>query len=94
MTLRTLRRVAAFAVAAALAHAGEAMACAVCWGNVDSPIIDGVKASIAFMAGLVYLVLGGGVAAMVVIRRRALAGAAGQGGRETGAASDKEQRTR
>ena len=88
------RRVAALAlllgVVAILVGAGDAQACAVCWGNVDSPIIDGVKASIAFMGALVYLVLGGGAVAMVVIRRKALAGAAGEAAPPS---SDKERRT-
>ena len=37
-------------------------------------MIDGAKASIAFMGILVYAVMGGGVAMVVVSRRRALRG--------------------
>jgi len=56
------------------ASAGPAAACPVCYGNAEGQVIDGAKASIAFMGILVYAVMGGGVAMVVVSRRRALRG--------------------
>ena len=56
------------------ASAGPAAACPVCYGNAEGQVIDGAKASVAFMGILVYAVMGGGVAMVVVSRRRALRG--------------------
>jgi len=55
-----------------VASAGPAAACPVCFGNAEGQVIDGAKASVAFMGVLVYAVMGGGVAMVVVSRRRAL----------------------
>lgn len=55
----------------ALAWAAEAAACPVCFGETDDPVVDGVRWSVIFLGGLVYLVLGGGVAMFIVLRRRA-----------------------
>lgn len=60
------------ALALAAASAGPAAACPVCYGNAEGQVIDGAKASIAFMGVLVYAVMGGGIAMVVVSRRRAL----------------------
>jgi hypothetical protein len=54
------------------AGAGPAAACPVCYGNAEGQMIDGAKASVAFMGLLVYALMGGGVAMVVVVRRRAL----------------------
>jgi len=55
-----------------VAGAGPAAACPVCYGNAEGQMIDGAKASVAFMGFLVYALMGGGVAMVVVVRRRAL----------------------
>lgn len=70
---RTLRwTVLALAfVAALLAGAGDASACPVCYGQAEGKVIDGAKLSVFFMGGLVYTVMGGGVALAFVAARRA-----------------------
>jgi len=71
-----LRRIAPLRIALAglvwlIAFAGKAEACAVCWGGAsDAVMIDGAKMSILFMAILIYTVLGGVIAGVVVIGRR------------------------
>lgn len=52
--------------------AAPAFGCPVCFGESDSPIAQGANLSILFMACLTYLTIGGGVAAVVVLRRRQL----------------------
>lgn len=49
-----------------------ALACPVCYGEAEGGMIDGTQLSIAFLGGLVYLVLFGGVGMVVLVRRRAL----------------------
>lgn len=46
-----------------------AFACPVCYGEASGSMIDGAKLSVAFLGGLVYLVIGGGVGAVLLIRR-------------------------
>jgi hypothetical protein len=58
-------------LAAALAVAGEAAGCPVCYGEASGSVIDGTRLSIAFLGSLVYLVLAGGVGMVFVVRRRA-----------------------
>lgn len=55
---------------AALALAAEASACPVCYGGAEGDVIEGAKLSVLFMGALVYAVMGGGVAMVVVARRR------------------------
>lgn len=59
----------AAAAAVALAAAPEALACPVCYGGADNGIIDGAKLSVMFLGGLVYAVIGGGVAFFYALRR-------------------------
>ena len=68
------RRIAAAAGALALAAlwALPALACPVCYGEAEGSVIDGTRMSVAFLGGLVYLVLFGGVGMVVLVRRRAL----------------------
>jgi len=67
----TLRKVALAGLVWLAVFAGKAQACAVCWGGAsDSAMIDGAKMSILFMAVLIYTVLGGVIAGVVVIGRR------------------------
>ncbi len=47
------------------------LACSVCWGAAGGPVIHGTKLSIVFLLGLTYLVLGGGVGMVLLVRRRA-----------------------
>lgn len=68
------RRLAAAIGALGLAAlwALPALACPVCYGEAEGSMIDGTKLSIAFLGGLVYLVLFGGVGMVVLVRRQAL----------------------
>lgn len=70
-----MRQGIAWAVLAvlALAWAAPAFACPVCYGEASGEVIDGTRWSIAFLGGLVYLVLFGGAGMVLVARRRALA---------------------
>lgn len=49
-----------------------AHACAVCYGAAESPVITGTRLSIVFLLVLTYLLLGGGIAGFVLLRRRAI----------------------
>ncbi len=56
------------------------LACSVCWGAAEDPVVQGTKLSIVFLLGLTYLLLGGGVGMVLIVRRKAL--------RAAGAATD------
>lgn len=60
-----------------LATVGHLLACSVCWGNAQDPVIHGTKLSIIFLLALTYLLLGGGAGLMMVLRRRARRAGAG-----------------
>ncbi len=62
----------AIATAMFFAFAPDAFACPVCYGGASGSMIDGAKLSVIFLGALVYLVIGGGVAMFVVLRRRAI----------------------
>jgi hypothetical protein len=62
----------AAALALATGSAAPALACPVCYGEASGGVIDGTKMSVAFLGGLVYLLLFGGAGMMLVVRRRAL----------------------
>jgi hypothetical protein len=64
--------VAVGALALAALWALPALACPVCYGEAEGGVIDGTRMSVAFLGGLVYLVLFGGVGMVLVARRRAL----------------------
>lgn len=52
--------------------AADAFGCPVCYGDSDEQIVKGAEVSVLFMVGLTYLLLmGGGVLAFVLYRRRA-----------------------
>jgi hypothetical protein len=54
-----------------LVFAAEAAACPVCFGETDDEhIANGVRWSMVFLGALVYLVIGGGAAMVLVLRRR------------------------
>jgi hypothetical protein len=53
------------------------LACSVCWGAAQDPVVHGTKLSIVFLLGLTYLLLGGGVGMVFLVRRKALRAAAG-----------------
>lgn len=61
----------ATAAAAMLAFAASSAACPVCFGDSDDPIVKGVEASVLFMIGVTYCLLGGGVTTFLLLRRRA-----------------------
>lgn len=51
-----------------------AAACAVCYGAAEDPMIEGAQLAIVFMLGLTYAVVGGGIAAALVLRKNARKG--------------------
>jgi hypothetical protein len=53
------------------------LACSVCWGAAQDPVVHGTKLSIVFLLGLTYLLLGGGVGMVLLVRRKALRAAPG-----------------
>ena len=55
----------------------QMLACSVCWGAAQDPVVHGTKLSIVFLLGLTYLLLGGGVGMVFLVRRKALRAAAG-----------------
>ena len=57
---------------------GGLLACSVCFGAAQDPVVEGTKLSIVFLLGLTYLLLGGGIGMVLVVRRKALR-AAGAG---------------
>ena len=57
----------------------QTLACSVCWGAAQDPVVEGTKLSIVFLLGLTYLLLGGGVGLVFVVRRKALRAAAAAG---------------
>ena len=59
-------------VAIVCSWTAPAFACPVCYGGASGSMIDGAKLSVIFLGALVYLVIGGGVAMFVVLRRRAI----------------------
>ena len=61
----------AVVIAALLALAAESLACPVCFGESDDPIIKGLESSILFMVGITYTLILGGVATFIFLRRRA-----------------------
>ena len=50
----------------------QMLACSVCWGAAQDPVVHGTKLSIVFLLGLTYLLLGGGVGMVFLVRRKAL----------------------
>jgi hypothetical protein len=50
----------------------DLLACSVCWGAAQDPVVHGTKLSIVFLLGLTYVLLGGGVGMMLLVRRKAL----------------------
>lgn len=72
---RNSRRLRAALLAAVVAlpllAALPAAACPVCYGEAEGEVVEGTQWSVAFLGGLVYLVMGGGVGMVVMQRRRA-----------------------
>jgi hypothetical protein len=60
----------AIIVALPLLAALPAAACPVCYGEAEGEVVEGTQWSVAFLGGLVYLVMGGGVGMVVMQRRR------------------------
>ena len=50
----------------------QMLACSVCWGAAQDPVVQGTKLSIVFLLGLTYLLLGGGVGMVLIVRRKAM----------------------
>lgn len=53
-----------------LAYSMDCLACAVCFGQSDSPFLKGMELSVLFMVIMTYLLIGGGVATVIILRRR------------------------
>lgn len=70
MSLKKLS-ILAFVACAMLGLASSAFGCTVCFGESDHPIVKGAEASVMFMVGVTYTVLGGGVVSFFLLRRRA-----------------------
>jgi len=64
-------------VSGALLAPAQLLACSVCWGAAQDPVVEGTKLSIVFLLGLTYLLLGGGVGLVFIVRRKALRAAGG-----------------
>ena len=56
---------------ATLAVAPDSLACPVCFGDSEAPIVKGLEASALFLIGVTYFLLSGGVVAFFLLRRRA-----------------------
>lgn len=52
-------------------YASASWACPVCFGDIDHPIVEGLQASILFLVGITYFVILSGIAAFILLRRRA-----------------------
>ncbi len=66
--LRIFRYGFLFLLAAAIA--GTSLACAVCFGQSDAPVVKGMELSVLFMVLVTYGVIGGGVATAIILRRK------------------------
>jgi len=64
--------VLALVVFLGLAWGATSWGCPVCFGESDAPIVKGVQMSVLFMVGITYSLMFSGVAAVLVLRRRAL----------------------
>ena len=87
MSLRTKTIALIFLALAALAVAPDSMACPVCFGESEAPIVKGLEASALFLIGVTYSLLSGGVVAFFLLRRRARRLAAQQAPAALGAGS-------
>ena len=54
-----------------VALAANSHGCPVCFGDSDDPILKGAQASVLFLGGVTYFLLGGGVTSFFLLRRRA-----------------------
>ena len=63
-------------IAVLLLARSDLLACAVCYGQSDSPLAEGMNMGILFLLGVVALVLGGFVAFFIYLARRSAAVAA------------------
>jgi hypothetical protein len=55
-----------------LGLAAPSFGCPVCFGATDSPMVNGVQASVLFMIAMTYTVIVGGGVTFFFLRRRAL----------------------
>ena len=65
------QQILATAIVAMAAFAGNSLGCTVCFGDSDDPMVQGTEASVLFMVGVTYFLLGGGVISFFLLRRRA-----------------------
>lgn len=68
--------------------AATAGACPVCYGEADSSVLDGARWAVVFLGALVYALMGGGVAMVVMSRRRLRRRGEPAAGTEPGPCSD------
>jgi hypothetical protein len=66
-----LRRFVATATLVVLAGSGSLLACPMCFGAEETPLIDGAKLGILVMLGITFVVQGGFVAFFLYLRKRA-----------------------
>jgi hypothetical protein len=71
VSTRTKVTLVATTLLLALLAAAPAIACPVCYGEAEDPMIDGTRWSVIFLGGLVYLIFGG-AAGIVFAQRRKL----------------------
>jgi len=72
LTIRARKRLLlGLAALVMLSLTANAFACSVCFGDSDHPIVKGLEASVIFLVGITYSLLGGGVATFFLLRRRA-----------------------
>lgn len=72
------RVVLILAAVAMLGATSTSLACPVCFGETDSPMVKGAEYSILFMMGMTYALIGGGLAAAFFLRRRCKKRGSGQ----------------
>lgn len=71
MRHEALRRVAATAVAMAIAGGANLLACPLCFGAQETSLVDATKLGVLVMVGITLVVQGAFVAFFLYLRRRA-----------------------
>lgn len=66
-----LRRIAATAAAVTIGGSTSLLACPLCFGAEETPLIDGAKLGVLVMLGVLFVVQGAFVAFFLYLRKRA-----------------------
>jgi hypothetical protein len=80
MQVLRLVKAAAIALALVLVLPEVALACPVCFGASDAPIVDGVRMAVIALLGITTVVLGGFAAFFVYLMRQSQRAQAASGG--------------